>query len=88
MASHSDENAPIIPSNLQHRRKPQPLSRADSSDLSRWYAEVDRGLLLMIVGLMAIGLLAVAVAAIVWRTRIRLIWLVAAGAVLGGFGWV
>lgn len=33
-------------------------------------------------------LLAVAVAAIVWRTRIRLIWLVAAGAVLGGLGWV
>ncbi len=62
MASRSDENAPIIPSNLQHRRRPQPLSRADASNLSRWYAEVDRGLLLMIIGLMAIGLLAVAVA--------------------------
>ena len=34
-------------------------------------------------------LLAVAVALIVWRTRIRLIWLVAAGAVLGALcGWL
>ncbi len=33
-------------------------------------------------------LLAVAVALIVWRTRIRLIWLVGAGALLGGLGWL
>jgi len=32
--------------------------------------------------------LAVAVALLVWRTRIRLIWLVLAGAVLGGLGVV
>ena len=29
-----------------------------------------------------------AVALIVWRTKVRLIWLVAAGAVLGGLGWI
>jgi chromate transporter len=33
-------------------------------------------------------LLSVAVALIVWRTRTPLIWLVAAGGVLGGLGWV
>jgi chromate transporter len=33
-------------------------------------------------------LLAVAVACLVWRTRVRLIWLVGAGAILGGLGWV
>jgi chromate transporter len=33
-------------------------------------------------------LLAVAVAIVVWRTRIRLFWLVGAGALLGGLGWV
>ena len=33
-------------------------------------------------------LLAVAVALLVWRTRVRLIWLVGAGALLGGLGWV
>lgn len=30
----------------------------------------------------------IAVAIIVWRTKIRLIWLVAAGALLGGLGWI
>lgn len=30
----------------------------------------------------------IAVAIIVWQTKIRLIWLVAAGALLGGFGWI
>ncbi|MEK6540548.1 MAG: putative peptidoglycan glycosyltransferase FtsW [Pseudomonadota bacterium] len=55
--------APTIPPELHGRRRPQPLSRADRSALSKWYAEVDRGLLLMILGLMAIGLVAVAVAA-------------------------
>lgn len=33
-------------------------------------------------------LLSVAVALLVWRTRVRLIWLVAGGAVLGALGWV
>lgn len=33
-------------------------------------------------------LLSVAVAGLVWRTRVRLIWLVAAGATLGALGWV
>ncbi|MFN4264976.1 MAG: chromate transporter [Aquabacterium sp.] len=28
------------------------------------------------------------VALVVWRTRVRLIWLVAAGATLGGLGWI
>ncbi len=53
---------PIVPPELHGRRRPAPLSRADLSPLARWYAEVDRGLLAMILGLMAIGLLAVAVA--------------------------
>lgn len=30
----------------------------------------------------------IVVAIIVWRTKIRLIWLVAAGALLGGMGWI
>lgn len=33
-------------------------------------------------------LLSVVVAALVWRTRVSLIWLVGAGAVLGALGWV
>ena len=33
-------------------------------------------------------LLSVAVALIVWRTRVRLIWLIGAGAALGALGWV
>lgn len=33
-------------------------------------------------------LLSVIVALLVWRTRVRLIWLVGAGALLGGLGWV
>ena len=33
-------------------------------------------------------LLAVAVALLVWRTRVRLIWLVAGGATLGALGWL
>lgn len=33
-------------------------------------------------------LLSVAVAVIVWRTKVALIWLVAAGGVLGALGWV
>lgn len=53
---------PVVPRELHGRRRPRPLSRADGSRLSRWYAEVDRALLAMILGLMAIGLLAVAVA--------------------------
>ncbi|MEQ1688626.1 MAG: putative peptidoglycan glycosyltransferase FtsW [Sphingopyxis sp.] len=61
-ASDVEIEAPIIPPELRGRRRPQPLSRADRSALSRWYAEVDRGLLVMILGLMAIGLIAVAVA--------------------------
>lgn len=55
-------DAPIIPAELHGRRRPQPLSRADRSPLAQWYAEVDRGLLIMVLGLMAIGLVAVAVA--------------------------
>lgn len=58
----SPEQTPIIPPELHGRRRPQPLSRADQSALSRWYSEVDRGLLMIVIGLMAIGLLAVAVA--------------------------
>ncbi|MEQ1726223.1 MAG: putative peptidoglycan glycosyltransferase FtsW [Sphingopyxis sp.] len=61
-SSDADAATPIIPPELRGRRRPQPLSRADRSALSRWYAEVDRGLLIMILGLMAIGLVAVAVA--------------------------
>jgi chromate transporter len=33
-------------------------------------------------------LLTVAAALIVWRTRVHLLWLIAAGAVIGGMGWV
>lgn len=53
---------PVVPPELHGRRRPAPLSRADRSPVAKWYAEVDRGLLAMILGLMAIGLLAVAVA--------------------------
>ena len=53
---------PVIPPELHGRRRPRPLSRADRSTLATWYAEVDRGLLAMVLILMAIGLLAVAVA--------------------------
>lgn len=63
---------PIVPPELHGRRRPAPLSRADRSPIAKWYAEVDRGLLAMIVGLMAIGLLAVAVASpVAVRTAIR-----------------
>lgn len=55
-------DSPIVPRELHGRRRPPPLSRADRSPLAMWYAEVDRTLLAMILGLMAIGLLAVAVA--------------------------
>lgn len=55
-------DAPVVPIELQGRRRPQPLSRADRSPIAQWYAEVDRALLAMVVSLMAIGLLAVAVA--------------------------
>ncbi len=55
-------DAPFVPPELHGRRRPAPLSRADRSPVARWYAEIDRGLLAMILGLMAIGLLAVAVA--------------------------
>ena len=58
----TDSATPIIPPELHGRRRPAPLSRADRSPVARWYAEVDRTLLAMILGLMAIGLLAVAVA--------------------------
>lgn len=64
MTNASDQTGPgpYIPPELHGRRRPQPLSRADRSLLSSWYAEVDRGQLMMILGLMVIGLLAVAVA--------------------------
>ena len=55
-------DTPFVPPELHGRRRPAPLSRADRSPVARWYAEIDRGLLAMILGLMAIGLLAVAVA--------------------------
>lgn len=61
-STNSAPQGPYIPPELHGRRRPQPLSRTDRSMLSSWYAEVDRGQLLMILGLMAIGLLAVAVA--------------------------
>ena len=55
--------SPVISADLLvHRRRPAPLSRADRSPLARWYAEVDRVSLGLILSLMAIGLLAVAVA--------------------------
>ena len=59
MATETAE-APVIPPELHGRRRPAPLSRADVSALARWYAEVDRGLLMMILGLIATGLLAIA----------------------------
>lgn len=55
-------STPYIPPELHGRRRPMPLSRADRSPLARWFAEVDRPLLAMILALMAIGLLSVAVA--------------------------
>jgi chromate transporter len=33
-------------------------------------------------------LLAVAAAAMVWRTRVHILWLIAAGALAGALGWV
>lgn len=53
---------PYVPPELHGRRRPAPLSRADRSPIAKWYAEVDRGVLAIILALMAIGLLAVAVA--------------------------
>jgi cell division protein FtsW len=62
-ASDNGIETPVVPPELHgRRRRPAPLSRADRSAVAKWYAEVDRGLLAMILGLMAIGLLAVAVA--------------------------
>lgn len=61
-STDSGVETPIVPPELHGRRRPAPLSRADRSPVAKWYAEVDRGLLAMILGLMAIGLLAVAVA--------------------------
>jgi cell division protein FtsW len=57
-----NEGAPIVPTELHGRRRPQPLSRGDRSQIAVWYAEIDRALLAMVLALMAIGLLAVAVA--------------------------
>lgn len=34
------------------------------------------------------SLLAAVAALLVWRTKVHLLWLIAAGAVLGGFGWI
>ena len=62
MTSQTENMTPIIPPELHGRRRPTPLSRADRSPIAKWYAEVDRGLLAMVLGVMAIGLLAVAVA--------------------------
>jgi len=61
-STDSGVETPVVPPELHGRRRPAPLSRADRSPVAKWYAEVDRGLLAMILGLMAIGLLAVAVA--------------------------
>jgi cell division protein FtsW len=60
--STATSSAPFIPPELHGRRRPMPLSRADRSPIARWFAEVDRPLLAMILALMAIGLLSVAVA--------------------------
>jgi cell division protein FtsW len=55
--------APIIaPELAATRRRPAPLSRADTGRLALWYAEVDRVLLFMVLLLIATGLLAIAVA--------------------------
>lgn len=35
-----------------------------------------------------VGLLAIATALLVWKTRIHILWLLAAGALLGAWGWV
>jgi cell division protein FtsW len=59
----SASNAPIIPPELAaNRRRPAPLSRADTGRIALWYAEVDRVLLFMVLLLIATGLLAIAVA--------------------------
>ena len=58
----ADEPKPIIPLELHGRRRPAPLSRADRTAFSSWYAEVDRVLLGMVMALIAAGLLAIAVA--------------------------
>lgn len=55
-------SAPYIPPELHGRRRPMPLGRADRSPLARWFSEVDRPLLAMVLALMAIGILSVAVA--------------------------
>jgi len=55
-------SGPYIPPELHGRRRPMPLSRADRSPVARWFSEVDRPLLAMILTLMAIGILSVAVA--------------------------
>lgn len=60
--AEASADTPFVPPELHGRRRPAPLSRADRSPVARWYAEIDRSLLAMILGLMAIGLLAVAVA--------------------------
>ena len=57
------QTAPIIPPELiATRRRPAPLSRADTGRIALWYAEVDRVLLFMVLLLIATGLLAIAVA--------------------------
>jgi cell division protein FtsW len=59
----SASTAPIIPPELAAtRRRPAPLSRADTGRIALWYAEVDRVLLFMVLLLIAVGLLAIAVA--------------------------
>ena len=57
LSGDSSFETPIVPPELHGRRRPAPLSRADRSPIAKWYAEVDRGLLIMILALMAIGLL-------------------------------
>jgi cell division protein FtsW len=69
MSTHSTSStAPIIPPELHGRRRPAPLSRADTRGFSQWYAEVDRILLFMILTLVATGLLSIAVASPVAAT--------------------
>ncbi len=61
-ATSERQPAPIIPTELHGKRRPAPLSRADRSAFSVWFAEVDRVLLAMVLGLIATGFLAIAVA--------------------------
>lgn len=59
----ANTRTPIIPPELgAQRRRPAPLSRADTGRIALWYAEVDRVLLFMVLLLIATGLLAIAVA--------------------------